>query len=132
MSRVGVLVVVLGAMASGCLVARAEQPPNEVAVVIATRDLAAGETVTLEDVSQRRLPAEWATTSSVKPDSANDIINQRVNLPVMKGDILYWSFFEVVRSDESQDRCRQLTQSGKSAVEQLARARQVVLRRSPD
>lgn len=119
------LVVVLGAKPEK--EAKASDP-ERVVIVIAMRDMAAGERVTWEDVAQILVPREWVTTSYVKPDSVSFIIEQQVLLPVMKGDVLTWSLFETSKSPISAS-CAKATGQPATAAEQVARSRQVLLER---
>jgi len=124
----GASVIVL----SSCGQALAQPGPGKkdmVAVVVAARDIAAGEVVKLEDVSRREVPRSIVTTSIVHPDSASHIINQRLTLPVLQGDPLNWSFFETLRDQETYQACQKLTAEPGGAAEQVARARRRLLSR---
>lgn len=65
-----------------------------VPVVIASRDLREGEVMTFDKVIQRAVPGQFVSSSFVKPDAANFIMNQRLLVPVRAGDPLLWSQFE--------------------------------------
>ena len=67
---------------------------NLVPVTVAARAIQEGEVVTFDKVAQRGVPRQFVTSSVVKPDAANSIINQRLLVPVQEGDILLWSQFE--------------------------------------
>ena len=116
----------LGGMVAALLVAAAPAK-DEVAVVVAVRDIAAGEVVTFEDIAQARVAKKLVTASSVKADSASYIVNQKLNLPVLKGDVLYWSFFETSKASLQHARCAAFGASGGTPESQVARARQIAL-----
>jgi pilus assembly protein CpaB len=63
-------------------------------VIVALRDMPAGTLVTFNDIGQRSMPEHFVTGSVVKPDSAGYIVNQRLLVPVLAGDMLLWSQFE--------------------------------------
>jgi pilus assembly protein CpaB len=65
-----------------------------VPVVVASRDIREGEVMTFDKVVQRGVPGQFVSSSFVKPDGANFIMNQRLLVPVQAGDPLLWSQFE--------------------------------------
>ncbi len=65
-------------------------------------------------------------SSVVKPDSATYIVNQKLMLPVLAGDPVQWSFFEM-SLNKSLDSRAKLEGEDASAEQQVARARQIVL-----
>jgi pilus assembly protein CpaB len=65
-----------------------------VPVVVAARDIREGEVMTFDKVIQRAVPGQFVSSSFVKPDGANFIMNQRLLVPVQAGDPLLWSQFE--------------------------------------
>jgi len=67
---------------------------NLVPMVVAARDLREGEVMTFDKVIQRAVPGQFVSSSFVKPDGANFIMNQRLLVPVRAGDPLLWSQFE--------------------------------------
>jgi pilus assembly protein CpaB len=67
---------------------------NLVPVVVAARDIREGEVMTFDKVIQRAVPGQFVSSSFVKPDGANFIMNQRLLVPVRAGDPLLWSQFE--------------------------------------
>lgn len=126
--------VVCGGAFSACGVAQAQngKEAKGTQVVFATRDLAAGEVVTFDDLTKGVLPDDWPMGSAVTPFTVSYIVNQRVNVPVMKGDVLRWFVFETAPSEqEAVDRCRQVSAPAATAAEQVARSRQVILSRKP-
>ncbi len=124
-----VVAVLLVASSPACRAAAAQPRPKLVPVVVATRNIAAGETVTYDDLAQRPAPEAIVTSSIVKPDSTKYIAGQRVLLPVLAGDMLLWSDFEMSSDQETYRACAELTHEGSNAEQQVARARQRVLQR---
>lgn len=105
----------------------ADPSKEEVTVVVATRDLMAGETVTFDDIAQEKIGKRFVSASVVKPDSASYIVNQKLNYPVLKGDLMYWSFFETAKATQKNQRCLALAAKGANAAAQVAQARQVAM-----
>lgn len=103
--------------------AHAEEPL--VPVVVAAVDIAAGEMVTMEKISQRSAPRRLVTSSVVKPDSASYVVNQKLLVPVLAGDLLLWSQFETTKG-EAQRACAEVLQVTGDARSQVARARAVI------
>jgi hypothetical protein len=68
-----------------------------VPVVVAARDLAPGEKLQLDAVFQRSIPEQLATSSVVKPDSANYVVDQMLIGPLSAGNPLYWGAFAATR-----------------------------------
>lgn len=84
-----------------------------------------GEVVTFDDLTKRLLPDDSPVGSSVTPFTVSNVVNQRVNLKVMKGDVLHWFVFESMPSEpEALERCRQATAPGATAAQQVACSRQ--------
>lgn len=73
---------------------------NLVPVVVAADDIPEGTVVTFDMVSQRSVPEQFVTSSVVKPDSASYVVNQKVLVPLQKGDPLLWSQFETTKAAE--------------------------------
>lgn len=67
---------------------------NLVPVVVAARDIPAGTKVSFEMISQRAIPEQFFTDSTVKPDSASNVVGQAVVVDLKAGDPLRWSDFE--------------------------------------
>lgn len=87
---------------------------NLVPVVVAGTDMQEGTVVAYEMVSQRFVPEQFVTSSVVKPESVTYIVNQKVIVPVQKGDPLLWTQFETTRAAEKlstkvQKRARAIT-----------------------
>ena len=73
---------------------------NLVPVVVAAQDIPEGTVVTFDMISQRQVPEQFVTSSVVKPDSANYVVNQKVLVPLQAGDPLLWSQFETTKAAE--------------------------------
>jgi pilus assembly protein CpaB len=73
---------------------------NLVPVVVAATDIPEGTVVTFDMISQRQVPEQFVTSSVVKPDSANYVVNQKVLVPLQAGDPLLWSQFETTKAAE--------------------------------
>ncbi len=67
---------------------------NLVPVVVASQDIPEGTVVTFDLINQRSIPEQFVTSSVVKPDGVNHIVNHRLLVPVQAGDLLLWSQFE--------------------------------------
>ncbi|MBN1206406.1 MAG: hypothetical protein JXB05_15955 [Myxococcaceae bacterium] len=122
------LLAALSMLASACSAASAAEPkPGAlVPIVVASRDLPIGTTVTWDEMSQRSVPAGLVTSSVVKPDSASYINNQKLLVPVLAGDPLLWSFFETGNGD-ARAPCEKFQSDDTTAEQQLSRLRQIVL-----
>ncbi|MDC0708809.1 Flp pilus assembly protein CpaB [Stigmatella sp. ncwal1] len=73
---------------------------NLVPVVVAAQDIPEGSVISFEMISQRSVPEQFVTSSVVKPDSANYVVNQKVLVPLQAGDPLLWSQFETTKAAE--------------------------------
>jgi pilus assembly protein CpaB len=73
---------------------------NLVPVVVAAQDIPEGTVISFEMISQRSVPEQFVTSSVVKPDSANYVVNQKVLVPLQAGDPLLWSQFETTKAAE--------------------------------
>lgn len=73
---------------------------NLVPVVVAAQDVPEGTVISYEMISQRPVPEQFVTSSVIKPDSANFIINQKVLVALQSGDPLLWTQFETTKSAE--------------------------------
>jgi Flp pilus assembly protein CpaB len=67
-------------------------------VVVASQDIPEGTPITFDHIQQRNVPAQLVTSSVVKPEAANYIMNVPLLVPVQKGDMLLWSQFEAKRA----------------------------------
>jgi Flp pilus assembly protein CpaB len=116
---------------SACVAAEARpNAQNEIPIVAAVHDLAIGTRVTFDDIVQREIPAELFTTSIVKPDSASYIVNQTLQLPVLTGDPMLWSFFEASNDHASVEACAEAVHETGNAADQVGRARALALESS--
>jgi pilus assembly protein CpaB len=73
---------------------------NLVPVVVAASDIPEGTVITLDMISQRPVPEQFVTSSVVRPESANHVVNQKVLVPLQAGDPILWSQFATMRSSE--------------------------------
>ncbi|WP_375770694.1 SAF domain-containing protein [Archangium gephyra] len=100
----GVVTTVGAALISDSLIRKARQETQDswklVPVVIAKRDFEPDEAVSLDDVAQRDVPEQLATSSMVRPDSATYVVGQRLTVPVRNGEPLRWAFFEGAKMEE--------------------------------
>ncbi len=96
---VGVVVLCLGSVAVFSFTekqkAKARVGWNLVPVVVAAVDLAAGEVITMERISQRSFPEQAVNTSMVRPDFASDMVEARTRVPVKSGEPLVWTTLDV-------------------------------------
>src|SRR6476469_9626527 len=102
-----VIALVLGVLAGvfayfGVMKAKADvrRGWNLVPVVVAGQDVPEGTVITYEMISQRPVPEQFVTSSVIKPDSANFIINQTVLVSLQAGDPLLWTQFQTTKSAE--------------------------------
>lgn len=73
---------------------------NLIPVVVASQDIPEGTTVTFDMMSQRAVPEQFVTSSVVKPDLASYVANQKVLVPLQRGDPLLWTQFETTKAAE--------------------------------
>jgi Flp pilus assembly protein CpaB len=76
---------------------------NLVPVVVASQDIPEGTVVTFDLLQQRSIPEQFVTSSVVKPEGAEHIVNQRLLVPVRAGDLLLWSQFEAKGTGTQQE-----------------------------
>src|SRR5579863_7976662 len=79
---------------------RVRQGWNLVPVVVASRDIPEGTVISGDMISQRAVPEQFITSSVVRPESANYVIDQKVLVPLQAGDPLLWSQFETTKAAE--------------------------------
>lgn len=103
--------------------------PEQVSVLVAVRDLAVGERVTGADFTEVQVSKEWASSSIVKPEFREYILGKPVLLPVMKGDLISWSLFEITLDSTLHESCARVSGPPSTAAEQVSRARQLLLER---
>lgn len=93
-----------------------------VPVVVAAVDLQAGEALTLEQLSQRSMPEQFASQSFVRPQDAARIIGRKLNFPVVAGDPITWSQFTSLEAFTLTTECQgaihpAVEAAGKAAAE---------------
>ncbi len=71
-----------------------------VPVMVASVELPEGTTITVDMVAERAVPEAFVTSSVVRPDSVQYLINQKILVPTQAGDPLLWSQFEVAHANE--------------------------------
>lgn len=62
-------------------------------VVVAAQAIRPGERVTIDTINQRLIPEEFVTSSVVKPNNIDGVLNKRINVALQRGDVILWSFF---------------------------------------
>jgi pilus assembly protein CpaB len=98
-----VLGVLAGLVAYGSIKAReieVRRGWNLVPVVVAAAEISEGTLLQYEMVAQRPIPEQFVTSSVVKPDSMQYIVNQKVLVPIQTGDPLLWTHFETSKGFE--------------------------------
>ncbi len=73
--------------------------------LVAAQDLPAGSTVTMEVISQRS--SKLKLPGTVKSDSASVVVNQKLMVPLKKGDLLMWFAFS--GNTSVNERCSKLS-----------------------
>ncbi len=63
-------------------------------VVVASQDIPAGAVIDFSMVQQRRVPVQFVTDSVVKPKAVNEIMGEKTQVPMLKGDFVLRSHFE--------------------------------------
>lgn len=71
-----------------------------VSVLVAAQDIPEGTQVTLDMVAQRGVPESFVTASVVKTGNEKYVVDQKLLVPLQKGDPLLWSQFETTRAAE--------------------------------
>ncbi|MFP2904420.1 SAF domain-containing protein [Pyxidicoccus sp. 3LFB2] len=103
--------------------------PEQVSVMVATRDLAVGEELKDGDLAEVRVDKEWVTGSVVESKARQYIVNQRLRHPVLKGDLFTWGVFETLKDTTPVERCARALALPETALEQVERSRQLLLER---
>lgn len=70
------------------LEAEAHSGRKTVSVVVAKRDMARGESITTEAMAVREVPREFLNADAVRPDQFATVENQRLAVPMRRGDVL--------------------------------------------
>lgn len=83
-------------------------------VIVAAKDIPEGTRVTMDMMSERAVPERFVTSSVVKRDFLNYVVDQQVLVPLQRGDPLLWSQFATTRvaerlSTKVQKRARAIT-----------------------
>lgn len=94
--------------------------------LVAARDLAAGEAidVVVIDAPRNVLPHKVVVTEGSLPH----VKDQRLSVPLLKGDVILWSALQRPPADVQQ--CQQATRKSPNARSEVSRARSAVLRSS--
>ena len=108
--------------------AKSSRSTDRVDILVAAHDLPAGHKVTPDDLLQMHVASKWVTASQIKADAASYILGQPLSLPVLEGGTLTWQMFAITVGRETLDACARVVHQPKSAKEQIAAARQAVLR----
>jgi pilus assembly protein CpaB len=69
-------------------------------VIVAAQDMPEGTVVTTDMISERAVPEQFITSSVVRPDSVQYLVNQKILVPAQAGDPLLWTQFEASRANE--------------------------------
>jgi Flp pilus assembly protein CpaB len=92
------------------LVKKAEQEARAgwtlVPVVVANRDVTPGEVLKFNELAQRSIPEQLATSSLVRPDSSAYVVGQTLTVPVQQGEPLRWAFFAAATEDLEPEETR--------------------------
>lgn len=64
-------------------------------VVVAAVDIAAGDDLPFEVISQRSVPDQFVPATAVLPDAASKLIHARPLVPIQAGELLLWELFDV-------------------------------------
>ncbi len=73
---------------------------DTIPVVVAKQDIPEGTVVTDEMIAQRPIPSMFVTSSVVRPEGVNYVRDQKVLVPLQKGDPLLWTQFETTKASE--------------------------------
>lgn len=71
---------------------------EQVRLVVAKTDLAAGAVLSPEVLAIREVPATWAQSSAIRPDEFDRVQGQRLVQPLRSGEMLMWSQLESRRA----------------------------------
>ncbi len=72
---------------------------NLVPVLVAATDLAEGTEVVVDQMAQREVPSKFVTASVLAPESMSYVVNQKLLVPLLAGDLLLWSHFNSARPE---------------------------------
>ena len=62
-------------------------------VLVASRDLKPGETLTADAISQAQLPEQFVTESTVAPFDQSKLVGKKPGVALFKGDVFVWQAF---------------------------------------
>lgn len=107
------------------VVAMSTHAADTVEVLVAARDLPEGTVVTKKDFVARAYPSARATSSLVKPASVEYLVGQRMLVPALAGDPIFWASLETRTDPQTVEACLRVVGTG-TAPQQVARARAAV------
>ncbi|MGA9525682.1 MAG: Flp pilus assembly protein CpaB [Myxococcaceae bacterium] len=93
---------------------------DTVAVVVADKDIPEGTTLTIDMYTQRPIPVQFVTSSVVVPERARYIENQKILVPVQRGDPLLWSHFETTKVERLSTRVQKKARAVTISADQNA------------
>lgn len=73
---------------------------DTIPVVVARQDIPEGTVVTEDMIAQRPIPSQFVTGSVVRPEGVQYVRDQKVLVPLQKGDPLLWTQFETTKAGE--------------------------------
>lgn len=78
---------------------------NLVPIVVAASDIPEGTALTMEQLSQRSIPEQFATGADVRPADVALVIGRKVNFALVAGDPITWSQFASLEHAHAQEDC---------------------------
>lgn len=94
-------------------------------ILILSRDVAAGEKLADEDLSEIRIPEQFIPESFVQPADRRAVVGRAVTLGMVKGDVLAWPAFA---QQASREQVRACLADGRTAFKEAGeRARDAVI-----
>ncbi|MCY1075588.1 SAF domain-containing protein [Archangium lansingense] len=94
-------------------------------ILTLTREVAVGEKLTDEDLTEIRIPEKFILESFVQPADRRAVVGRAVTLGMVKGDVLAWSAFS---QQDSRERVRACIADGRTAYQEAgARARDAAI-----
>lgn len=92
-----IVAVVLGLLATLLVYAYVQKAKEEavkgwilVDVIVASRDIPAGAGLDLGMLAKRRVPKQFLSEGVVVPQERDQLVGQRINVPLKRGDLLRW------------------------------------------
>lgn len=89
-------VAVVGLLATGLIVKQTHEATvgwRLVPTVVVSQDVPEGTTLTFDVLSQRAVPEQFVTESTVLTEDASAVVGKRVTVPLQAGDPLEWQSF---------------------------------------